>query len=75
MSTVRNIVKDFRVEEAKSERKCHANSLHRIQSGEKHFAYDVPLKGRQNICASCAKEVLEVALEHINKIKTEFTFN
>ncbi|EHH1182842.1 hypothetical protein ACWOVX_004426 [Vibrio vulnificus] len=71
MPLVRNVVKDFRVEEAKSERKCHANSSHRIQAGEKHFAYDEAIKGRQNICVSCSREILVVASDHIEKIKKE----
>ncbi|WP_133154988.1 hypothetical protein [Billgrantia endophytica] len=69
MAAIRNIVRDFRVEEAKAERKCHASSLHTIHPGEKHFAYDDP--GRINICSKCAEGVLNVAANHIEKIKNE----
>lgn len=69
MAATRNIVRDFRIEEAKAERKCHANSLHTIQPGEKHFAYDDP--GRINICSKCAGSVLKVAADHIEKVRNE----
>lgn len=69
MPAIRNIVRDFRVEVAKAERKCHASSSHKIQPGEKHFAYDDP--GRINICIKCSSDILRVASEHIEKIKAE----
>ncbi|HAS8250695.1 hypothetical protein [Vibrio anguillarum] len=71
MPAVRNIVRDFRVEEAKAERKCHANSSHKILAGEKHFAYDDP--GRINICKECADGVLKVAANHLEKVRVELS--
>lgn len=69
MSVTRNIVKSFRVEVALAERKCHASSKHKIQKGEKHFAYGHP--GRVNICKSCALSILNVAELHMEKVRSE----
>ncbi|QMV16201.1 hypothetical protein Vspart_03586 [Vibrio spartinae] len=71
MPAVRNIVRDFRVEEARAERKCHANSSDKILAGEKHFAYDD--SGRINICKKCADSVLKVASDHIEKVRIELS--
>jgi hypothetical protein len=69
MPSTRNIVKDFRVETAVGERKCHASATHTICAGEKHFAYDDP--GRINICIKCAPAILNVAESHIAKVRQE----
>lgn len=72
MPATRNIVKDFRIEIAQGTRKCHANSSHTIQPGEKHFAYGDP--NRINICLKCAEAILNVADAHIKEIKKELNF-
>lgn len=69
MSVTRNIVKSFRVEVGAAETKCHANSKHRISTGEDHFAYDP--SGRINICKSCAPAILNGAELHIEKVPRE----
>jgi len=71
MSQVRNIVKSFRVETAKSERKCHASSQHAIAPGETHFAYQPTGAGRENICKKYASVILDKAAQHIVKVKNE----
>lgn len=71
MAKTRNVVKNLRFEVAERERKCHTNSRHTIQPGEKHLAEYDDAGSRQNICMKCAGKVLDVAQEHICQLKDE----
>lgn len=71
MSKTRNIVKTFKIEIAKAERKCHASSQHKIMPGETHFAYKADGASRQNICKSCAPKILDNAIQHIVSVRNE----
>ena len=70
MPKTRNLVKHIGVETAKGTRKCHANSTHEIDKGEKHLAIRDGM-ARENICLECAPKVLKVASEHIAKVKAD----
>lgn len=70
MSKTRNIVKGVKIEEACGTRKCHANKSHSIKAGERLLAvYDGV--DRENICLTCAHDVLDVAIAHLQNIKQQ----
>jgi hypothetical protein len=69
MPKTRNIVRSVRAEKSVGTRKCHANSKHSIESAALHLAYDEVPGQRQNICAKCAKDVLDVAEKHLAEVR------
>lgn len=71
MAKTRNIAKNVTVEEAKQERKCHADSKHKIAPGEAHLAHEVSANVRQNICLKCAGKVLDVAQQHLAAVRAQ----
>ena len=71
MPKTRNILNTFRVEVAVGNRKCHSNSKHSIEVGEKHFAYDKSPGERVNICKQCAPAIFEVAEKHLAEVRKE----
>lgn len=72
MSKARNIVRGVKIEEASGTRKCHAHKSHTIKSGEKHLAlYNDMGTNRENICLTCAREVLDVAIAHLQNIRQQ----
>lgn len=71
MPAIRNIISTFRYEVAKAARNCDASSKHRIQAGEKHFAYEEVPGQRKNICMACAPAIIQRAQSHLDKIADE----
>lgn len=65
MAGTRNIVGDFRFEQAAGKRQCDVSAKHVINAGDLHFAYEKVPGQRKNICMSCAPKILQVAQEHL----------
>jgi hypothetical protein len=71
MSKTRNVVKNLTIETAVKERKCHADSKHKIAPGEMHLAHEVSTNVRENICLKCAGKILDLAQKHLATIRTQ----
>lgn len=70
MPKTRNIVKGITIETAVNDRKCHSNSGHTINPGDQHLAvYESGT--RQNLCRKCAKDILKVAIAHLEKTQAD----
>lgn len=68
--TVRNIVRNIKVQQAAGRRTCHVDKSHVIEPGQRHLAV-YELTGRQNVCGECAGPVMTRALEHIADIRRQ----
>lgn len=66
MAGTRNIVRDFRFEQAAGKRTCDVSDKHVINAGDLHFAYEKVPGQRKNICLDCAPKILQVAHDHLS---------
>ena len=69
MAKAKNIVVNIKIDTAKATRTCHYSCV--IEPGEKHLVVKHSLRDIDNFCKSCAGEIFDTAIQHLNAVRSE----